>query len=50
MPKKKYIEKKKQRFGDATFSMTLFCAKKSKKLFLLGGEKNRNPKIVSKVP
>ena len=30
MPKEKYIEQKKQRFDDLTFSMTLFCAKKSK--------------------
>ena len=28
MPKKKYIEQKKQRFHDVTFSMMSFCAKK----------------------
>ena len=44
MPKKKYIEQKKQRFDDVTFSVTSFCAKKKiKNLHLLGEEKKPNP-------
>ena len=43
MPKKKYTEQNKQRFDDVTFSMTLFCAKKQKKISLLGEEKNPKP-------
>ena len=39
MPKKKYIEPKRWTSDDVTFSMTPFCAKKSKKLGLLGEEK-----------
>ena len=53
MPKKKYIEQKKLTFDDVAFSMTSFCAKKSKKLGLVGKKKKKqqqNLKIVSKVP
>ena len=44
MLKKKYIEQKKWTFDDVAFSMTSFCAKKSKKLGLLGKNKKNKTK------
>ena len=44
LPKKKKYWAEKQSFDDVTFSMTMFWAKKSQKLGLLGKEKNQKPK------
>ena len=44
LPKKKIYWAKKQGFDDVSFAMTLFWAKKSQKLSLLGEEKNPKPK------
>ena len=44
MQEKKIYWAKKQSSDDVTFAMTLFWAKKSQKLSLLGEEKNPKPK------